>query len=104
MDKKCKTILYCALLLGVVLRCNCAGRDNKVLSPVEACGDGVLSGVNTISCIQNVSAVSTGSSTFNKPLASSSPEQALKADAVAAKQKDHLINKEVKDLNADAAL
>ena len=40
-----------------------AGRDNNILAPVQACGDGVLSGVNTVSCIQTVSSSSGGTMT-----------------------------------------
>lgn len=49
------------VLLNTQLLFSGAGRDNNILAPVQACGDGVLSGVNTVSCIQAVSASSSGS-------------------------------------------
>lgn len=104
MEKRWRTLLIRMLIFGLVMRCNSAGRDNTVLSPVQGCGDGILSGVNTVSCIQNVSAVSTGSTTFKKPLASEKPIRVFIADGPVSRQKEHVINREVKDLITDEAL
>lgn len=54
-------IITVIALLNTQLLFTGAGRDNNILAPVQACGDGVLSGVNTVSCVQTVSASSSGS-------------------------------------------